>query len=91
MRYAPAMLARLTYSWAAYELSDRLVGEAGTYGDEYGRGAFLAEEAATIVSEAMALLEAAVVADRRCSIEERSTVCLQQAEAARRPSSSVAA
>ena len=35
---APAMLARLTYSWAAYELSERLVSEAGTYGDEYGRG-----------------------------------------------------
>ena len=64
MRYTPAMLARLTYSFAAYELSDRLVSEVGTYGDEYGRGAFLAEEAATIVSEAMALLEAAVVADR---------------------------
>ena len=64
MRYTPAMLARLTYSYAAYELSERLVSEAGTYGDEYGRGAFLAEEAATIVSEAMALLEAAVVADR---------------------------
>ena len=64
MRYTPAMLGRLTYSWAAYELSERLVSEAGTHGDEYGRGAFLAEEAATIVSEAMALLEAAVVADR---------------------------
>ena len=64
MRYTPAMLARLTYSFAAYELSERLVSEAGTYGDEYGRGAFLAEEAATIVSEAMVLLEAAVVADR---------------------------
>ena len=64
MRYTPAMLARLTYSHAAYELSERLVSEAGTYGDEYGRGAFLAEEAATIVSEAMALLEAAIVADR---------------------------
>ena len=38
--------------------------EASTYGDEYGRGAFLSEEANTIVSEAMALLEAAVVADR---------------------------
>ena len=58
------MLARLTYSHAAYELSERLVSEVGTYGDAYGRGAFLAEEAATIVSEAMALLEAAVVADR---------------------------
>jgi hypothetical protein len=64
MRYTPAMLARLTYSFAAHELSERLVSEAGTYGDEYGRGAFLAEEAATIVSEAMVLLEAAVVADR---------------------------
>ena len=64
MRYTPAMLARLTYSFAAYELSDRLVSEAGTYGDDYGRGAFLSEGAATIVSEAMALLDAAVVADR---------------------------
>ena len=64
MRYTPAMLARLTYSYAAYKLSERLVSEAGTYGDEYGRGAFLAEEAAKIASEAMTLLEAAVVADR---------------------------
>ena len=64
MTYTPAMLARLAYSHAAYELSERLVSEAGTYGDEYGRGAFLSEEAATIVSEAKALLEAAVVADR---------------------------
>jgi hypothetical protein len=64
MRYTPAMLARLTYSHGAYELSERLVSEVSTYGDEYGRGAFLAEEAATIVSEAMVLLEAAVVADR---------------------------
>ena len=30
MRYTPAMLARLTYSLAAYELSERLVSEAGT-------------------------------------------------------------
>jgi hypothetical protein len=58
------MLARLTYSFAAYELSERLVSETGTYGDEYGHGAFLAEAAAAIVSEAMALLEAAIVADR---------------------------
>ena len=52
MTYTPAMLARLAYSHAAYELSERLVSEAGTYGDEYGRGAFLTEEAGTIVSEA---------------------------------------
>jgi hypothetical protein len=64
LTYTPAMFARLTYSHAAQELSERLVAEAATYGDEYGRGAFLAEEAATILSEAKALLEAAVVADR---------------------------
>jgi hypothetical protein len=64
MRYTPAMLARLTYSDAAYELSERLVSEVSTHSDGYGRGAFLAEEAATIVSEANALLQAAVVADR---------------------------
>ena len=64
MTYTPAMLARLAYSHAVYELSERLVSEAGTYGDEYGRGAFLGEEAAIIVSAAKALLEAAVVADR---------------------------
>lgn len=58
------MLARLTYSHSAYELSERLVSEAGTYRGEYGRGAFLAEEAASIVSEARALLDAAVVAGR---------------------------
>ena len=51
MTYTPAMLARLAYSHAAYELSERLVSEAGTYADEYGRGAFLSEEAATIVSD----------------------------------------
>ena len=38
--------------------------EVSTSADEYGRGAFLAEEAVTIASEANALLEAAVVADR---------------------------
>ena len=45
MRYTPAMLARLAYSDSAYELSERLVSEVSTYADEYGRGAFLAEEA----------------------------------------------
>jgi len=64
MQYTPTMFARLTYSFAAYELSERLVSEAGMYGDEYGSGAFLADEAATIMSGAMALLEAAVAADR---------------------------
>lgn len=64
MRYTPAMLGRLAYSHAAYELSERLVSEVATYSDGYGRGAFLAEEAATVVSEANGLLEAAVVADR---------------------------
>jgi hypothetical protein len=64
MIYTPAMFARLVYSHAAQELSERLVSEAAAYGDEYGRGAFLAEEAATILSEAKALIEAAVVADR---------------------------
>lgn len=64
MRYTPAMLARLTFSHAAYELSERLVSEVTTYADAFGRGAFIAEEAATIVSASMALLEAAVVADR---------------------------
>lgn len=62
--YTPAMLAPLAYSHAASELSEKLVSEASTYGDEYGRGAFLSEEAATIVSEAEARLESAVVADR---------------------------
>jgi hypothetical protein len=64
MRYTSAMLARLTYSHAAYELSERLVSEVGTHADGYGRGAFLAEEARTIESQAIALLEAAVAADR---------------------------
>jgi hypothetical protein len=64
MKYTPAMLARLAYSDGAHELSERLVSEVGTYSDAYGRGAFLAEEAVTIVSEANALLEGAVVADR---------------------------
>jgi hypothetical protein len=58
------MLGRLAYSHAAYELSERLVSEVGTYSDGHGRGAFLTEEAVTMVSEAKPLLEAAVVADR---------------------------
>jgi hypothetical protein len=37
MRYTAAMLARLTASHAAYELSERLVSEAGTYSDGCGR------------------------------------------------------
>lgn len=64
MRYTPAMLARLAYSDSASELSERLGSQVSTYADEYGRGAFLAEEAVTIASEANALLEAAAVADR---------------------------
>lgn len=64
MTYTPAMLARLAYSHAAQELSERLVSAAAAYGDEYGRGAFLAEEARAVASEANALLEAAVAADR---------------------------
>ena len=64
LAYTPAMLARLVYSHAAYELSERLVSEASTHSDSYGRGAFLTEEALATLSEAEALLEAAVVADR---------------------------
>jgi hypothetical protein len=64
MRYTPAMLARLAHSFAAYGLSERPVSEASTHGDEYGHTALSAEAATTIVSEAMAMLEAAVVADR---------------------------
>jgi hypothetical protein len=64
MKYTPAMLGRLAYSHAVYELSERLVSEVGTYSDGFGRGAFLAESAITIISEANGLLEAAVVADR---------------------------
>lgn len=73
--YTPAMLARLVYSRAAYDLSERLVSEASTYGDGYGRGAFLTEGAATMFAEARALLEVAVIADRTrgaswCSVAE---------------------
>jgi hypothetical protein len=64
LAYTPAMLARLVYSHAAYELSERLVSEAATHSDSYGRGAFLTEEALVTLSEAEALLEAAVVGDR---------------------------
>jgi len=64
IQYTPAMLARLTYSHDAHQLSERLASDVGTYADQYGRGAFLAEDAATMVNGAMALLEAAVVADR---------------------------
>jgi hypothetical protein len=64
LAYTPAMLARLAYSHAAYELSERLVSEAATHSDAYGRGAFLTEEALATFLEAEALLEASVVADR---------------------------
>jgi hypothetical protein len=62
--YTPAMLARLAYSHAACELSERLVSAVGTYSDGFGRGAFLTEEPVAVVAEANALLRAAVVADR---------------------------
>ncbi len=64
MDYTPSRLARLTHAHAAYELSDRLVSVACTHSDGYGRGAFLTEEAAQVLSDAQALLAAAVVADR---------------------------
>jgi hypothetical protein len=62
--YTPAMLARLVHAHAAFELSERLVSEVGTYAGSLGRGAFLTEQAATAVAETHALLEAAVTADR---------------------------
>jgi len=64
LAYTPAMLARLAYSHAAFELSERLVSEAATHSDAYGRGAFLTEEALTTFVEAEGLLAAAVIADR---------------------------
>ena len=64
LAYTPAMLARLVYSHAAHELSERLVSEASTHRDAYGRGAFLTEEALATFSGAEGLLEAAVIADR---------------------------
>lgn len=59
-----ARLARLTHAHAAHELSERLVAVTSTYADAYGRGAFHTEEAAQVLSDAQALLAAAVVADR---------------------------
>lgn len=64
LAYTPAMLARLVYSHGAHELSERLVSEAATHSDSYGRGAFLTEEALATSLEAEVLLEAAVIADR---------------------------
>ena len=46
------------------ELSGRLVSEAATHSDAYGRGAFLTEGALATFREAEGLLEAAVIADR---------------------------
>lgn len=82
--YTAAMLARLVYSHAAYDLSERLVSEASTYSDGYGRGAFVTEEAATTFAEARALLEAAVIADRMrgaswCSVAEALQVSAESA------------
>lgn len=45
-------------------MSERLVSEVSTYADSFGRGAFLTEQAASAFTEARALLEAAVIADR---------------------------
>jgi predicted metal-binding protein len=39
LAYAPAMLARLVNSHGAHKLSERLVSEAATPSDGYGRGA----------------------------------------------------
>jgi hypothetical protein len=64
MEYTPKALARLAHADAAHELSERLVAQAATYADGYGRGAYLTEEAATVVRDAIDLLRAAVVADR---------------------------
>jgi len=64
MDYTSARLARLTHAHAAHELSQRLVAVASTHADGYGRGAFHTEEAAQVLSDAQALLGAAVVADR---------------------------
>ena len=64
LAYTPAMLARLAFSHAAFQLSERLVSAAATHSDAYGRGAFLTEEALATFREAEGLLEAAVIADR---------------------------
>jgi hypothetical protein len=64
MDYTSAQLARLAHADAVYELSEHLISHASAYADSYGRGAFLTEEAAQVVTEALKLLIAAVVADR---------------------------
>jgi len=62
--YTPAMLARLAHATRRSSSAERLVSEVSTYPDSFGRGAFLTEQAATVVADTRALLEAAVIADR---------------------------
>jgi hypothetical protein len=62
--YTPAMLARLVHAHTAYEMSERLVSEVSTYADSFGRGAFLTEQSASVLTGARLLLEEAVIADR---------------------------
>jgi len=58
------MLARLAHADDACELSEKLVSEVTTYADGFGRGAFLTEQAAAVLADARAFLQAAVIADR---------------------------
>ena len=62
--YTPAMLARLLHAHTAYEMSERLVSEVSTYADSFGRGAFLTDQSASVLTGAPLLLEEAVIADR---------------------------
>jgi hypothetical protein len=62
--YTPAMLARLAHADDACELSEKLASEVGTCSDRFGRGAFLTEQAAAVLVDARAFLQAAVIADR---------------------------
>ena len=62
--YTPAMLARLLHAHTAYEMSERLVSEVSTFADSFGRGAFLTDQSASVLTGAPLLLEEAVIADR---------------------------
>jgi hypothetical protein len=64
INYTPAMLARLLHAHTAYEMSERLVSEVSTYADSFGRGAFLTDQSASVLTGAPSLLEEAVIADR---------------------------
>jgi hypothetical protein len=66
--YSLAQQLRIAYMEACRELSDRARSEVSTYGDGYGHGGELIENARQLVSQAERVLELAVAAERGTSV-----------------------